>query len=234
MGLTRSRQLRPQQGRRIPTLGDDEQILIAAFDLHRREVHALRRCVDATQQVFGPPLELGGKVMTWRPHPPPLGREAPGAAHVARCEGVLTDVEDLAAIAAMERLSDLGTGVRLLANVFDAPLQQNGDTVPVKGLTCRTLDALKAASSSSTLPLAAVTTVRGFKSACWRVALTPAVTHPYDYVWLRDSDVLVDPHLFSLREVEHWMQLTGAAVAQPRPPRRASASSWRCEQRHSI
>ena len=80
--------------------------------------------------------------------------------------------------------------------------------------SCATLDALRAAAAAGALHLAAVTTVSGYKTSCWR-SLVPALTASYDYVWLRDSDVYADPHLFSLREVEFWVTKRGAAVAQP-------------------
>ena len=119
--------------------------------------------------------------------------------------------DDLAALAALRQLSaDFGSArFRIHANVFNAPASGAPSTS-----SCATLDALRAAEEAGALHLAAVTTVSGYKTSCWR-SLVPALTASYNYVWLRDSDVYADPHLFSLREVEFWMAKAGAAVAQP-------------------
>jgi hypothetical protein len=56
--------------------------------------------------------------------------------------------------------------------------------------------------------------VPGFKTRLWRT-LPPELTASYQYVWLRDSDVITTPRLFAPAEVEHWMHVTAATVAAP-------------------
>lgn len=82
--------------------------------------------------------------------------------------------------------------------------------------SCAVLDALRTtdAHRAPRSRIVSVHTVTGYKTAFW-VTLEPALTAGYDFVWLRDSDVLADAHVFSLPEVEHWMRHTGASVAQP-------------------
>ena len=60
-----------------------------------------------------------------------------------------------------------------------------------------------------------VSYVSGFKPVFWLQALTPERTAGYDLLWLVDCDLRVSPHLFSLAQVEHWMEVSGASIAQP-------------------
>jgi len=63
--------------------------------------------------------------------------------------------------------------------------------------------------------VARVTYVSGFKTLYWRRALTPNVTATYDLIWLLDCDLRISPHLFSISEVEHWLETTGTSIIQP-------------------
>ena len=60
-----------------------------------------------------------------------------------------------------------------------------------------------------------VSYVSGFKPIFWLQALTPERTAEYDLLWLVDCDLRVSPHLFSTAQVEHWMEVSGASIAQP-------------------
>ena len=115
-------------------------------------------------------------------------------------------LESLRALARDFGSTHEGSSLDLLVNVFNA-----GSTV-----SCAVLEALRSDEQKpyNATRLVGVRTIAGYKTAFW-ATLTPSHTTGYDFVWLRDSDVLVDAHLFSTREVEHWMQHTGASVAQP-------------------
>jgi hypothetical protein len=120
--------------------------------------------------------------------------------------------DDLPALQSIRALVEHAAAIRAVslqtqANVFNAPPHDDGVG------RCATLEALRS-DTERAYALSGVTSVAGFKTSAWR-ALSPEFTAPYDLVWLKDSDVLVDAHLFSFLEVEHWMARTGAAVAQP-------------------
>ena len=70
-------------------------------------------------------------------------------------------------------------------------------------------------SAASAPGLVVVSRVAGHKTLFWRRELTPSALARYDLVWLLDCDVRVSPHLLSLREVEHWLGVTGASIVQP-------------------
>lgn len=121
--------------------------------------------------------------------------------------------DDLAALALLRTFAaDFGSArFRIHANVFDA----REHATP-----CAVLDALRGdangmpQSTADASVFVGVTTLPGFKSALWST-LDESFTAAYDFVWLKDSDVYADPHLFLLGEVEHWMKRTGASVTQP-------------------
>ena len=76
-------------------------------------------------------------------------------------------------------------------------------------------EALLNAATGSTDGLVHVSRQAGHKTLFWRRELTPPVVSRYDVIWLLDCDVRVSSHLFSFREVEHWMHVTGASIVQP-------------------
>ena len=93
-------------------------------------------------------------------------------------------------------LAQYGSRVHARANFFD-----HGASACI---------ALRQLNGSSTT----VSFVPGFKTMLWRT-LSPRLTAPYDYIWLKDSDVVASQRLFRLDEVEHWMLTANATVAQP-------------------
>ncbi len=90
--------------------------------------------------------------------------------------------------------------LHVLVNVFD------GETDEAHAICERPLAAAGALR---------VSYVAGFKPLFWRQELTPERTAAYDLVWLVDCDLRVSPHLFSPAQVEHWMEVSGASIAQP-------------------
>ena len=60
-----------------------------------------------------------------------------------------------------------------------------------------------------------VTYVPGFKTLFWKQVLTPNITASYDLIWLLDCDLRITPHLFTISEVEYWLETTGASIIQP-------------------
>ncbi len=114
---------------------------------------------------------------------------------------------DLTAVSfVLELLAHYGAsaGLRALLNYFDA-----GPRTP-----CPAFYQVRNASHLVPDYVASFSFVPGFKTRLWRT-LPPELTASYQYVWLRDSDVITTPRLFAPAEVEHWMHVTAATVAAP-------------------
>jgi hypothetical protein len=114
---------------------------------------------------------------------------------------------DLTAVSfVLELLAHYGAsaGLRALLNYFDARPRT----------PCPALDQVRNASHLVPDYVASFSFVPGFKTRLWRT-LPPELTASYQYVWLRDSDVITTPRLFAPAEVEHWMHVTAATVAAP-------------------
>ena len=114
---------------------------------------------------------------------------------------------DLTAVSfVLELLAHYGAsaGHRALLNYFDARPRT----------PCPALDQVRNASHLVPDYVASFSFVPGFKTRLWRT-LPPELTASYQYVWLRDSDVITTPRLFAPAEVEYWMHVTAATVAAP-------------------
>ena len=115
-----------------------------------------------------------------------------------------------AAIATLRLLAHYGSsaGLRALANFFDFDAR--------KGAQCPSLSIVQRNGTSLRLAayIAALTCVPGFKTKLW-LTISSNLTSSYEFVWLRDSDVVTSPRLFLPSEVEHWMWRTDATVASP-------------------
>ena len=118
--------------------------------------------------------------------------------------------DTLAATATLRLLAHYGSsaGMRALVNFFDFDARE--------GAQCPSMSSIQRNGTSTRLYayIAALTCVPGFKTKLW-LTISSNLTSSYEFVWLRDSDVVTSPRLFLPSDVEHWMWRTDATVASP-------------------
>jgi len=55
----------------------------------------------------------------------------------------------------------------------------------------------------------------GYMTLFWKHVLTRSVTRQYDIIALKDADLYLSPHTFSLSEAEYWLHRTQASIITP-------------------
>ena len=65
------------------------------------------------------------------------------------------------------------------------------------------------------LPYVHLSRIEGYMTLFWKHILIPSVTRAFDIVVLKDADLLISPHAFSVKEVEYWLQRTNASIITP-------------------